>query len=449
MGEINDTTSKEPTTAPQRNNKAKADEKTEFKAAVGLTRKWDAREAGREVARDTLEKLGKDPHFVILFATIHYEKFGGFKEFLAGVWDVLPEGTPLIGGTVAGFINPQGCYTRGATALAVNYPKMDIATGIGKNTKRNPQKAAKECAQQIKQALKNTKYNHKFIFEVVSGGKVPNFPTLGRRKVVRSEAISALASYLANLSLVTIQYGLGREEEVLDGLVAELPDFTLLGMSSIDDNKMIENYQFFNKLVLTNVVLCLSIASECKLNLNTTYGLDLTSTKLSVIRSADKRTIKKINGKPAIQGFLEAIRWPDDFINERLYRRTFFTPWGYTKDGILFPNVLGLCLGKDIVVGYKVENSELNLLHASGRSLIKAVEDNLSQFKNNPSVALIVSCSARLEALGSKIAQEGIKTSQHFPEVPFIIVFAGGEDTYSYQNGKRHVNESFNIATIG
>ncbi|MCD6237631.1 MAG: hypothetical protein J7K13_06755, partial [Thermoplasmata archaeon] len=76
----------------------------ELKAGVGLSRKWDAREAGREVALSTLEKLdGENPKFFLLFSTIHYEKYGGFQELLNGVWDVLPEGTPLIGGTVAGF----------------------------------------------------------------------------------------------------------------------------------------------------------------------------------------------------------------------------------------------------------------------------------------------------------------------------------------------------------
>ncbi|MBU4341188.1 MAG: hypothetical protein KJ928_01160, partial [Candidatus Altiarchaeota archaeon] len=77
-------------------------EKPEFKAAVGLSRQWDARKAGREVAYKTLEKLGTKPDFFLLFSTIHYEKYGGFKEFLAGVWEILPKGTPLIGGTVAG-----------------------------------------------------------------------------------------------------------------------------------------------------------------------------------------------------------------------------------------------------------------------------------------------------------------------------------------------------------
>ena len=104
---------------------------TKFDAAVGLSRKWDAREAGREVARNTIKKLNAPPSFFLLFSTIHYEKYGGFKEFLKGVWDVLPEGTPLVGGTVTGFMNNHGCYTRGATALAVSYSNMDVAVGYG------------------------------------------------------------------------------------------------------------------------------------------------------------------------------------------------------------------------------------------------------------------------------------------------------------------------------
>ncbi|RLF38472.1 MAG: hypothetical protein DRN00_04060, partial [Thermoplasmata archaeon] len=92
--------------------------KEELKAGVGLSRKWDAREAGREVAETALEKLdGEKPKFFLLFSTIHYEKYGGFQELLNGVWEVLPEGTPLIGGTVAGFMIPEGVYSRGVTGV--------------------------------------------------------------------------------------------------------------------------------------------------------------------------------------------------------------------------------------------------------------------------------------------------------------------------------------------
>ncbi|HIE33811.1 MAG TPA: hypothetical protein EYP86_01565, partial [Candidatus Altiarchaeales archaeon] len=167
-------------------------EHPEFKAAVGLSRQWDAKKAGREVANTTLEKLGADPDFFLLFSTIHYEKYGGFQEFLDGVWDVLPDETPLIGGTVAGFINNYGCYTRGATALAVSYPNMDVAIGYGKNTKRNPEKAAKECANMVRRGLETTRYKNRFLFDIIGGSRVPQLPFLGRRKVVRSRIIGNL-----------------------------------------------------------------------------------------------------------------------------------------------------------------------------------------------------------------------------------------------------------------
>ena len=66
-----------------------------LETAVGKSRKWDAREAGKEVARSTIEKLTTPPDFFLLFSTIHYEKHGGFEEFLKGVWDVLPKDTKL------------------------------------------------------------------------------------------------------------------------------------------------------------------------------------------------------------------------------------------------------------------------------------------------------------------------------------------------------------------
>jgi len=107
-----------------------------LETAVGMSRKWDAREAGKEVARSTIEKLTTPPDFFLLFSTIHYEKHGGFEEFLNGVWDVLPKDTKLIGGTVAGFINNYGCFTRGASALAVSSSDIDVKIGIGHDTKK-------------------------------------------------------------------------------------------------------------------------------------------------------------------------------------------------------------------------------------------------------------------------------------------------------------------------
>lgn len=421
-----------------------------LEAAVGMSRKWDAREAGKEVARSTLEKLGSPPSFFLLFSTIHYDKHGGFEEFLDGVWDVLPEGTPLVGGTVPGFINIYGCYTRGATALAVSYPNMDIAVGIGHSTKKNPQNAALECIKMIKNGLKNSKYKNKFLFEIVSGGKIPQFPGMGRRRVIKSGMTSKMATRLSGFSLTVLQYGVGREEEILDTLTTELPDYTVIGGSSIDDNNMIENFQFFGKNIYSNSIVALGLKTDQEININTTYGLKETGIKMNITKKGGyDRIIHKIDGLPALEGFLKKISWPYDFIDERLYRKTFFIPLGYWKDDILFPNVIGLFLGKDIQCGYKIESNELHLLSASGRSLIGAVDENLEEFKSKQNqLGLIISCAARLETLGANIFSVRKKLLDFFGEVPFLLIYVGGEDAYSINKGKRHVNESFNVVTL-
>ncbi|MCD6411989.1 MAG: hypothetical protein J7L20_06170, partial [Thermoplasmata archaeon] len=159
--------------------------KEELKAGVGLSRKWDAREAGREVAETALEKLdGEKPKFFLLFSTIHYEKYGGFQELLNGVWEVLPEGTPLIGGTVAGFMNNYGCFARGVTGLGICYQNMDVAVGVGYNTKRDPIRAARESTKMIKANLRN-RWQNRFLVSLISGPEILELPGGERKKVIR------------------------------------------------------------------------------------------------------------------------------------------------------------------------------------------------------------------------------------------------------------------------
>jgi len=426
-------------------------DKNEFQAGVGLSRSWDPEDAGEEVIVSALENLSKKPKFVLLFSTIHYAKERkGMKRFVNAAYDSLPEGTPLIGGTVAGFINNYGCFTRGATALAVYYPNMDVAIGIGRNTKRAPHLAAKQCAEMIKGRLKGSRYKNKFLFELVSGGKIPQFPGLGKRRVIKSGIISKIATTLAGISLIIFQRGVGREDEILDELVTQLKDFNIIGGSSMDDNNMLENYQFFANKTYTNALVALGIKTDLHITINTTYGLKTTNIRINITKKkGDERVIQEIDGIPAAEGFLNKMEWPNDFINERLYRKTFFIPFGYEINGILFPNVIGLFLGNDIVCGFKIEKDELYLLSATGKSLVKSVDDNLKKFEDkNNLLAIIISCAARLETLGSNVFHVKEKLSNFFRETPFLLIFAGGEDTYSPNSRQRHVNESFNIASF-
>jgi len=259
-----------------------------------------------------------------------------------------------------------------------------------------------------------------------------------------------MATKLSNFSLKVLQYGVGREEEILDSLSHELPDYTIIGGSSIDNNNMKENFQFFGEKLYTNSIVALGVKTNQNVDINTTYGLKETGIKIKITKkSGHDRVIHEIDGYPALEGFLKKMSWPYDFIDERLYRKTFFTPFGFWKEDLLFPNVIGLILGKDINVGYKIEENELHLLSASGKSLINAVDENLQEFKDNENqLGIIIACAAQLEALGANIFTVREKLINFFDEVPFLLVYVGGEDTYSAKKGKRHINESFNVLTL-
>jgi len=424
--------------------------KPEFKAGVGLSRKWDAREAGREVALTTLEKLGdKKPDFFLLFSTIHYEKYGGFQEFLAGVWDILPEGTPLIGGTVAGFIIPQGCFTRGATALAVSYPNMDVAVGIGRNTKRAPHLAAKQCAEMIKRGLRGSRYENKFLIDVISGPTIPKL-SFFNKKVIKSKILENVIPILFHISEKILQKGVGREEEILDELIKNLPEYSIIGGSTYDDNKMTRNYQFYSKYIFTNSIVALALCSELVPSINTTHGLKETDTKLEItgLRGED-RIIYEINNNPAADEFLKALDWPREYLNEKAYLKTYFTPLGFKKNGVLFPEIIGYFIGNSIICGYKIKDNDLYLLSASGKSLMNSIDLNLEIFKDKEIfMAFGICCAIMLQTLGSNVFHIQRKLLEVFGESPFLLLYGAGIDAYTPQKGGYHINMAFNMGIL-
>ncbi|MFC2163138.1 FIST N-terminal domain-containing protein [Candidatus Altiarchaeota archaeon] len=427
------------------------DQKPEFTAAVGLSRLWDAYEAGREVAQDLLKQMGdKEPDVVLLFSTIHYKHHGGFKKLLKGIHEILPKKTRLIGGTVTGFIIQQGCFTRGVTLQGIYYSDMDFSIAVGHNTKRNPKKAANDCIKQIKGELSESKYHNLFIYEIISGTKIPEIPGMGIKRVIKSEKIAALFNLMSDFSLKILQKGVGREDEILPLLVEAFPDAYLIGGSSFDDYNLIENYQFVDNTLLTNALILLAIKSNLTQSVNTTYGLQETNKTFVVTKTTGHgRTITEIDNKPANKGWLDAMDWPEDVLDEKIHRKTFYCPVGFIHKGILHPNVPAFFWGKSILCGYNVKEPNHRVFIASGRSLIDSVEENMIKIKNKNNLAVfIVSCAVRLGGLGSKIFNVREKIIDSIGDTPFVCIYVTGEDTYSPEVGERHVNESFNVASL-
>lgn len=425
----------------------------ELEAAVGMSRKWDAREAGREVARNTIEKLNSPPNFFILFSTIHYKYNGGLQEFLNGVYDVLPEKTPLVGGTVLGFMNNYGCYTRGASALAVSSSDVDIALGMGKNTKRNPKKAAEQSLKMIKKDFASTSHKNKFLLNFISGPGSMKIPGQGYRKVVDSGIISKFIVQAFGISQYLLQKGFGREDEIFEDIVKELPDYHMILGTAMDDYKIgLCNYQFFNDEIHTNSLVNLGIATDFDLYVNTTHGMEKTDIKFQITKlSRNRHIIHEINNKPAVPELYRILNWPEGFLNEKTMAQTIlYYPISLKRNGREIPVVMPYFLKNSVMTPCIIDKGEVSIMTISGRNFINAIKENLGYFHNiQPEFGLFSTCMTILVTLGYKIDIIRKEILDYFGEKPFLMFFSAGEGTYSPESNFTYANMSFNSAVFG
>lgn len=186
---------------------------------------------------------------LFFFSTIHYMKKGGFSNLLRGIYEVFPDTVKLVGGTVRGFVNNDGCFARGATALAVSSDEMDAVVGIGRNTKRNPQKAARQCVSEIQKNLQSSMYENGFLLNIIAGAEIPNIPPIGTKKIIGPGVTQKTLLKLFSISQTTFQMGAARDEDLVEELVSLLPEYAMLSGATLDDGPGFKIFQFYNQQV--------------------------------------------------------------------------------------------------------------------------------------------------------------------------------------------------------
>jgi len=418
----------------------------EFKAAVEISRKWDGDEVAAEITQKFKDK-NLTPKFILLFTTIHYES--EFEKILTGIKKEYPD-APLIGGTVAGFMTQEGCYTRGVTALTIDYPNMDVAIGVGHNTKKNPEKASKECTEMIKNNIKDSTFQEKLLFVFPSACIVPSLTGSGTKRLYKSKVTRSVIPRLLKTSLRVSQKGVGREEILLEEISKQMSDFNIIGGSSIDDNKMEKNFQFFNEEIFTNSVPCLAIKTDTSLILDSQVAVQKTNKFFKAKVAGEKYLIKKIDDKPATKTFFEYLNWPDSLTDERVYRMTFFYPIIFEEKGEIFPEVIGGFIGNYIACGFDFKSDNLCMGQSSRKILINAIKKELDNITKSgcPKLGFIIYCSALLETLGRDFFKVQGIIKESFQNSPFLLVATGGED-YSIPNKIiKHSNETINMAAF-
>ena len=421
-------------------------ENQNIKVKVGMSRKWDARDAGREVIESMLQDFEDNPSVVILFSTIHYEKYGGFEELLKGAREVLPKNTLIIGGTVSGFMNNFGCYTRGVSSIIISSEDIEFNVGLGNDTKKNPQKAVDQVYDQLK---KNKKYSNNVNIEILPTAVIPKLPGIGQKNVIFSKKMGN--SFIKLLpAMARLNYGFDRADEILELLAKRFQDDIIIGGCTMDDNKMLKNFQFYNMDVKENSLLLLSLSTPMKIHVETILGYKILDTNFSIQHiSKDEHVINQIDGKGARTALFEKLKISIDEIDSvyQLYKNAFYYPLGFKKDGLWHAGMIGLIYGENLIFGNQIKNNQLTLLSLSIEKIYENISKSIDNIKKHDLHFIFgFSCETFIETLGKNIYH----IHHLFDELnlPFLIPFVAGESIYTPNNGSHHLYESMNLIAL-
>ena len=395
-----------------------------FEVGIGTSQSWDPKEAAGEAVTQASQSLTQKPTFILVFCTIHYEKDKGFNQILERVYHDFSEQTPLIGGTVTGFINKQGCFTRGVTVALFFSDEIDFIFGIGKNTKRSPLKAARECVAGIKKF--NFRFRNKFLLLFSSGPSYPIVPGVGKIKVVKNPLFGLLLPIFVKFSTIFLQKGLGREQEIAEEIRQELPGFDVFGGSTNDDNNYTRNYQFFFDKVKLNCVLGLGISTNLKVDITGADGMIGRGIKGKIKKTSMwGYMIHDFDGINAQKKYLAANGWDESILDNFIHRKTIYYPIGiYFPDGVLHPYPVPIFTGREIILGDSARGNTYEFLTTSGKSLVDSADQSL-KYADNSLFLFGVACAVSLEALGRNVYKIREKILPKTKD--FLLIYMVGE----------------------
>ncbi len=347
---------------------------SDIQFAVGMSKKWDPGEAGREAASKAISQLKDKPKFMLIFCTIHYDnQKNGLKKLIKGCRELVEDDVPSVGGTMAGFICPGGCHTRGTVVVVASGENIDVAGAFSKNIFRDPYSSGIEVASDINNVLMNSKRRSKILFEFPSG---PIEPKIVMNRFIRKifKKIPSIIAPMISDTLLFVgrkyfQYGASVEEYVNEKIIETIPDCYMIGGSTFDDLKVLRHYQFYNKEVSKRAISALGISVNNKVIVDKKVSLSSTGRKMKINRGWGNYSITKINNKPAVSQYIKEMNWPEDYSKilhvDDVGKKTWYLELGFIDNGEIYPIIRGLFFGEIIWVGGEIKKDEIEIFLTS------------------------------------------------------------------------------------
>lgn len=419
-----------------------------IKVGVGISQKWDPADAAAEAAAIAEEKNSTSPSFVFVFTTIEYEVNDGFRKILTNIKRKF--NAPIVGGTVGGFMNNDGIFSHGVAIMILTIENANIIPFFAENTKRNPINAARVIAEIIKRS-ENKKFSNKIIIDFLPGPTIPSLPVINTINFVNSTQIGGLLAKFGLPISSFLGYGIAKDDILLQELRTLLPGYYLIGGATMDNGKLIKNFQFYDTKISTKMAVGICIETNETISLAGTLEMDQTAIKFNVTKtSQDGTVIDEIDNKPAFEVLKDKLNLKDNVFKNRhlLYRTTLYYPLSTSQD-IESSTIIGAIYGSKLLIGHRLKENNITLLSANGLRVLQTPERLSQYFSMESKFIFAAACETGFEAIGSKIYKQKEKLDQLVSGKPYLIVYFAGEH-YSLPNEKVNVrSHSFNVFTMG
>ena len=364
-------------------------------AAIGVSDRTDAHLAGKEAAERAAERLSpRRPNAALLFASSWFNQ----THVLQGVQTITAD-TPLIGGSTAGELSPQGPSSGSCAVMLLSAEGLVAGVGMGEGLDQLPREAGRKAAAEAARAFH---HHQRAGFLVISDGLSDGYADAAR----------------------------GMEE------VLGVNSLIVGGMAG-DDGRFTRTYQYAHGHAVSRAVVGLLLGGGIKIGVGIAHGFAPISKPRRISRSRGA-ILYELDGRPAASvyeeylGAEELARWQQ----AGAARQGFAYPLGVQPEGTeerLLRNVVSFGQhGSLLCSGDMPDGAWVQLMIGNKEQTLEAARHAVQHALrplSHVSGAIVFESAMRRTVLGAEYAvrelagiRKGLGAS-----VPFIGCYTYGE----------------------
>lgn len=333
----------------------------------------DHKEAGREAARDAVEKLGgQKPEILFVYSSIQYSQ----EEVLKGVREVTGDAL-VVGGSAAGEITSFSTVFDGVNAMAIASDTIQFVTGVGEGVSKDSFQAGAKAAKAVVEK---------------GGGQKPNL-------------------------FIMLPDGMtGNGAAIVDGVKSVLGEnAAIIGGSLGDDYRFQKTFEYYQDAVLTDAVVGVGLYGKFSYGFGIKHGWEPVGLPLKVTR-AEGAVLKEVDRKPALNVYEEYFgRDAAELVKEPLARMAYTYPIGLAVQGsdelLIRDPVIANDKGEITMAAAIPQGTMIRLMIGDRDKAIaaakEAAEVAIKQLEGaTPAFILMFNCMARNKLLGVRCHEE-------------------------------------------